>query len=150
MLHKYTFSLLHAHPPDSSEAMLSGRKPPFRLLVKAVHLRGAHINIRHAVSEGFVVATRRTRTAGKVWAAAAACRRSAGASYDAWRSVQTGRLLELAEVRPAHACAHSCCQTAMFIQCGQPRFCCHLSLFSYTAVAHVAIPPTHPTSSCFY
>ena len=51
---------------DSSEAMLSGRKPPFRLLVKAVHLRGAHINVRHAVSEGFVVATRRTRTAGKV------------------------------------------------------------------------------------
>jgi hypothetical protein len=54
------------HISDSSEAMLSGRKPPFRLLVKAVHLRGAHINIRHAVSEGFVVATRRTRTAGKV------------------------------------------------------------------------------------
>lgn len=49
--------------------MLSGRKPPFRLLVKAVHLRGAPINIRHAVSEGFVVATRRTRTAGKVRAA---------------------------------------------------------------------------------
>ena len=46
--------------------MLSGRKPPFRLLVKALHLRGQPINIRHAVSEGFVVATRRTRTAGKV------------------------------------------------------------------------------------
>ena len=59
---------------DSSEAMLSGRKPPFRLLVKAVHLRGAQINVRHAVSEGFVVATRRTRTAGKVRAAVDAAR----------------------------------------------------------------------------
>lgn len=46
--------------------MLSGRKPPFRLLVKAAHTRGGAIRIRHAVSEGFVVATRRTRTAGKV------------------------------------------------------------------------------------
>lgn len=46
--------------------MLSGRKPPFRLLVKAVSSRGQPISIRHAVSEGFVVATRRTRTAGKV------------------------------------------------------------------------------------
>lgn len=59
------------HPPnhpnaDSSEAMLSGRKPPFRLLVRAVHTRGQPISVRHAVSEGFVVATRRTRTAGKV------------------------------------------------------------------------------------
>ncbi|KAL4859186.1 putative aldo-keto reductase 2 [Chlorella vulgaris] len=54
------------HVSDSSEAMLSGRKPPFRLLVKAVHLRGQAISVRHAVSEGFVVATRRTRTAGKV------------------------------------------------------------------------------------
>lgn len=53
-------------PADSSEAMLSGRKPPFRLLVKAVSTRGQPISIRHAVSEGFVVATRRTRTAGKV------------------------------------------------------------------------------------
>mmetsp|Transcript_10080 Transcript_10080/g.30159 ORF Transcript_10080/g.30159 Transcript_10080/m.30159 type:complete len:698 (+) Transcript_10080:368-2461(+) len=51
---------------DSSEAMLSGRKPPFRLLVRAVHDEGRRLSIRHAVSEGFVVATRRTRTAGKV------------------------------------------------------------------------------------
>ncbi|KAK9846825.1 hypothetical protein WJX84_002893 [Apatococcus fuscideae] len=54
------------HVSDSSEAMLSGRKPPFRLLVRAVHADGHRLNVRHAVSEGFVVATRRTRTAGKV------------------------------------------------------------------------------------
>jgi hypothetical protein len=54
------------HVSDSSEAMLSGRKPPFRLLVRAAASDGRKVNIRHAVSEGFVVATRRTRTAGKV------------------------------------------------------------------------------------
>ena len=41
----------------SSEAMLSGQKPPFRLLVRALHAadrtRCAHI--RFAVSEAFVV-----------------------------------------------------------------------------------------------
>jgi len=52
---------------DSSEAILSGRKPPFRLLVRALLPNGrAKLRIRHAISEGFVVATRRTRTAGKV------------------------------------------------------------------------------------
>ncbi|GMH34106.1 hypothetical protein BSKO_01940 [Bryopsis sp. KO-2023] len=51
---------------DSSEALLSGRKPPFRLLVTASDRQGRNLRIRHAVSEGFVVATRRTRTAGKV------------------------------------------------------------------------------------
>ena len=40
---------------DSSEAILSGRKPPFRLLVRAVATDGRPINVRHAVSEGFVV-----------------------------------------------------------------------------------------------
>ena len=40
---------------DSSEALLSGRKPPFRLLVRAVHAQGKPINIRHAVSEGCVL-----------------------------------------------------------------------------------------------
>ncbi|GIL45703.1 hypothetical protein Vafri_2882 [Volvox africanus] len=54
------------HVTDSSEAILSGRKPPFRLLVRALlPQNGPRLNIRHAVSEGFVVATRRTRTAGK-------------------------------------------------------------------------------------
>jgi hypothetical protein len=43
------------HVSDSSEAMLSGRKPPFRLLVRAVTSDGRAVNIRHAVSEGFVV-----------------------------------------------------------------------------------------------
>jgi len=42
------------HVSDSSEAMLSGRKPPFRLLVRAVATDGRTVNIRHAVSEGFV------------------------------------------------------------------------------------------------
>lgn len=54
------------HVSDSSEALLSGRKPPFRLLVRAVNSEGGSVTIRHAVSEGYVVATRRTRTAGKV------------------------------------------------------------------------------------
>jgi hypothetical protein len=43
------------HVSDSSEAMLSGRKPPFRLLVRAVASDGRKVNIRHAVSEGYVV-----------------------------------------------------------------------------------------------
>lgn len=43
------------HVSDSSEAMLSGRKPPFRLLVRAVASDGRNVSIRHAVSEGFVV-----------------------------------------------------------------------------------------------
>lgn len=56
------------HVSDSSEALLSGRKPPFRLLARAARAAGApaQMTIRSAVSEGFVVATRRTRTAGKV------------------------------------------------------------------------------------
>eukprot|EP00198_Chlamydomonas_reinhardtii_P001203 XP_001690538.1 predicted protein [Chlamydomonas reinhardtii] len=58
--------LVDLHVTDSSEAILSGRKPPFRLLVRAMLPPGGpRLNIRHAVSEGFVVATRRTRTAGK-------------------------------------------------------------------------------------
>ena len=57
---------------DSSEALLSGRKPPFRLLARAIVTDSSSseseppVPIRLAVSEGFVVATRRTRTAGKV------------------------------------------------------------------------------------
>ncbi|KAH7619140.1 hypothetical protein Ndes2526B_g06092 [Nannochloris sp. 'desiccata'] len=68
------------HVTDSSEALLSGRKPPFRLLArsfvansngktassKTAATAAAMPTIRSAVSEGFVVATRRTRTAGKV------------------------------------------------------------------------------------
>jgi hypothetical protein len=69
------------HVTDSSEALLSGRKPPFRLLARTIMAnsngtaaaasgssKAASVfpNIRSAVSEGFVVATRRTRTAGKV------------------------------------------------------------------------------------
>lgn len=51
---------------DSSEALLSGRKPPFRLVVRARHKRGQHIAVRPAVSEAFVVATRRVKTSHKV------------------------------------------------------------------------------------
>ena len=68
-------SLPDLHVTDSSEALLSGRKPPFRLLVRAVRNAAAETDgavvmtnvpaIDSAVSEGFVVATRRTRTAGK-------------------------------------------------------------------------------------
>jgi hypothetical protein len=46
---------------DSSEALLSGRKPPLRLLVRAKHRDGRALAVRPAVSEGFVVTTRRTR-----------------------------------------------------------------------------------------
>jgi hypothetical protein len=63
------------HVTDSSEAMLSGRKPPFRLLARMVRSAcgtandiniNVKDNIRQAISEGFVVATRRTRAANKV------------------------------------------------------------------------------------
>lgn len=54
------------HISDSSEALLSGRKPPFRLIVRVAQASRQEIKVRQAVSEGFVVATRRTRTAGKV------------------------------------------------------------------------------------
>lgn len=56
---------------DSSEALLSGRKPPFRLVVRARHKRGASIAVRPAVSEAFVVATRRVKTSHKVCAGTA-------------------------------------------------------------------------------
>jgi hypothetical protein len=51
---------------DSSEALLSGRKPPFRLVARAKHADGRRLRIRHAVSEPFVVATRRVRASHKV------------------------------------------------------------------------------------
>ncbi|KAK9790768.1 hypothetical protein WJX73_001816 [Symbiochloris irregularis] len=60
-----------AYLPDlvvtgSSEALLSGQKPPFRLFVRAVHMDGTRAShIRFAVSEAFVVATPRVRTAAK-------------------------------------------------------------------------------------
>lgn len=45
---------------DSSEAMLSGRKPPLRLMMRAVYKDTLQpvLHIRHAISEGFVVAVR--------------------------------------------------------------------------------------------
>lgn len=53
---------------DSSEALLSGRKPPFRLVVRARHADGRRLAVKHAVSEPFVVATRRVRASHKVGA----------------------------------------------------------------------------------
>lgn len=51
---------------DSSEALMTGRKPPFRLVVRARHTAGLQLKIRHAVSEPFVVATRRVKASHKV------------------------------------------------------------------------------------
>lgn len=54
-LQKGKVLLTELNVTDSSEALLSGRKPPFRLCVRAVHADGRRLHIRHAVSEGFVV-----------------------------------------------------------------------------------------------
>ena len=40
------------HVTDSSEALLSGRKPPFRLLAWVVDKENRNLTIRPAVSEG--------------------------------------------------------------------------------------------------
>lgn len=62
---------------DSSEALLTGRRPPFRLLARALAADGAAAgsnaaaaaagapSVRPAVSEEFVVATRRVKQANK-------------------------------------------------------------------------------------
>ncbi|GIM13333.1 hypothetical protein Vretimale_16466, partial [Volvox reticuliferus] len=53
---------------DSSEALLTGRKPPFRLLVSAVSVEDTALMMPaygYAVSEDFVVATRRVKQANK-------------------------------------------------------------------------------------
>ena len=44
-------TLTELHVSDSSEAILSGRKPPFRLLVRALTPEGVQLKIRHAISE---------------------------------------------------------------------------------------------------
>jgi hypothetical protein len=46
---------------DSSEVVVKGRKPPFRLLVRAKRRGGGALSVLPAVSEGFVVATRRVK-----------------------------------------------------------------------------------------
>ena len=52
---------------DSSEALLTGRAPPFRLLVRAVRRTGDSVShIRFALSEPFVVATARVKGAAKL------------------------------------------------------------------------------------
>ncbi|KAK9803940.1 hypothetical protein WJX72_006604 [[Myrmecia] bisecta] len=51
---------------ESSESVLSGTKrPPFRLVVRAVRSNGRRLNIRPAVSEEFVVVTKRTKNLKK-------------------------------------------------------------------------------------
>ena len=50
----------------SSEALLSGKAPTVRLLISAVNARGEHLpNVTYVVSEPFVVATRRVKSAIK-------------------------------------------------------------------------------------
>jgi len=47
---------------ESSESVLAGTKrPPFRLVVRAVHESGARLSVRPAVSEEFVVSRRSLR-----------------------------------------------------------------------------------------
>lgn len=51
----------------SSEALLSGRKPPYRLFVRpAKGSTPPNVAVTGAVSEPFVVATKRVRTAGGI------------------------------------------------------------------------------------
>lgn len=51
---------------ESSESVLAGTKrPPFRMVVRAVALDGTRLNIRPAVSEEFVVVTKRTKNLKK-------------------------------------------------------------------------------------
>lgn len=70
------------HVSDSSEAILSGRKPPFRLMARALIPNpsalasqvGVRLRIRHAVSEGFVVR-------GTAACASTACKRCLGCMH---------------------------------------------------------------------
>lgn len=51
---------------ESSESVLAGTKrPPFRMVVRAVKGNGSRLNIRPAVSEEFVVVTKRTKNLKK-------------------------------------------------------------------------------------
>lgn len=69
----HSAALTDLEATDSSEALLLGRKPPFRLHARvilqaspAAAAAGPAPSVMDAVSEGFVVATRRTRTTSKV------------------------------------------------------------------------------------
>lgn len=58
---------LPSPPTDSSEALLTGRAPPFRLAVRAVHRSGEPFEgVQYALSEPFVVATARVKGAAKL------------------------------------------------------------------------------------
>ena len=51
---------------ESSESVLAGTKrPPFRMVVRAVSPNGSRLNVRAAVSEEFVVVTTRTKNLKK-------------------------------------------------------------------------------------
>lgn len=51
---------------ESSESVLAGTKrPPFRMVVRAISGDGTRLNIRPAVSEEFVVVTKRTKNLKK-------------------------------------------------------------------------------------
>ncbi|DBA98922.1 hypothetical protein WJX77_006198 [Trebouxia sp. C0004] len=59
-------SLKEVKVTESSESVLAGTKrPPFRMVVRAVKGNGSRLNIRPAVSEEFVVVTKRTKNLKK-------------------------------------------------------------------------------------
>lgn len=59
-------SLKEVKVTESSESVLAGTKrPPFRMVVRAVSNSGSRLNIRPAVSEEFVVVTKRTKNLKK-------------------------------------------------------------------------------------
>ncbi|KAL3135970.1 PSII 6.1 kDa protein [Trebouxia sp. C0010 RCD-2024] len=59
-------SLKEVKVTESSESVLAGTKrPPFRMVVRAVAPDGTRLNIRPAVSEEFVVVTKRTKNLKK-------------------------------------------------------------------------------------
>ena len=71
----------------SSIALLSGQKPPFRLLVRVIRTAGggAAPKIRPAISDDFIVATQRVKTAQK----ARAIQFTAPTGHDIWAQYMT-------------------------------------------------------------
>ena len=69
LLRGLTLDSLHCREvkvTESSESVLAGTKrPPFRMVVRAVNGDGTRLNIRPAVSEEFVVVTKRTKNLKK-------------------------------------------------------------------------------------
>ena len=72
----------------SSIALLSGQKPPFRLLVRVNCTAGggAAPKIRPAISDDFIVATQRVKTAQKVSLPDSCAHRALHLGNDAWHT----------------------------------------------------------------